>query len=215
MPDPTTLSVVIADDHQIVRDGLRDALERSTAAHDLRFHIVAEAADGLEALAAAKAHQPALMFLDIAMPLATGAEILGDIKRWSPHTRVLVFTGVLAPGLLASVMQSGADAIFAKTAPADVAVQKLPMILRGGHYIAPELAEAISQGEATPELTSRERQTLTMIVTGKSNKEMARVLNISPKTVEKHRTNLMRKLDVHSAAELLARAVRDGLITTS
>ncbi len=155
------------------------------------------------------------MFLDIAMPLATGAEILGDIKRWSPQTRVLVFTGVLAPGLLASVMQSGADAIFAKTAAADIAVEKLPMILQGGHYIAPELAEAISQGEDTPELTSRERQTLTMIVTGKSNKEMARVLNISPKTVEKHRTNLMRKLDVHSAAELLARAVRDGLITTS
>ena len=91
-------------------------------------------------------------------------------------------------------------------------VENLKLILNGGHYIAPELVDAIDQGHQSTHLTARERQTLNMIVSGKTNKEIGGLLNISPKTVDKHRTSWMRKLDVHSMAELLARALQDGLI---
>ncbi len=206
------ISVVIADDHQIVRDGLRDALDRTSATHELTFAIEAEAENGLDALAAVKRHKPQLLFLDISMPLATGAEIITDIKRFSPDTIVLVFTGIVAPGLLATMVSSGVDGIFSKTASPDVLVNQLPVLLAGGNYVAPELLQAIEQGQQSEALTDRERQTLNMILSGKSNKEMARLLNISPKTVDKHRTSLMQKLEVHSVAELMARALRDGLI---
>lgn len=205
----TEYSVVIADDHQIVRDGLAEMLG---SAKDLRFAVVAMAENGLEALAAVKEHRPDLLFLDISMPLASGAEILTDIKRWSPETRVVVFTGITAPGLLANMVESGVHGIFGKSTDLHKLVDVLPIILQGGHHVAPELLTLIERGQAVTTLTDRERQTLSMIVAGKTNKEIARLLNISPKTVEKHRTSLMQKLDVHSVAQLMARALQDGLI---
>lgn len=205
-------SVVIADDHEIVRAGVRDTLASAPGSHGFSFEVLGEAGNGLDALKLVKVHRPDLLFLDIAMPLATGSEILTDIKRWSPETKIIVFTGVLAPGVLASVVESGVDAVFAKTAAPGVMVENLKLILNGGHYIAPELVDAIDQGHQSTQLTARERQTLNMIVSGKTNKEIGGLLNISPKTVDKHRTSLMRKLDVHSMAELLARALQDGLI---
>ncbi len=210
MPPPH--GVVIADDHEIVRAGIRRTLAGAPASHGLEFELLAEAGNGLEALKLVKVHRPDLLFLDIAMPLASGSEILTDIKRWSPATLVVVFTGVLAPGVLATVVESGADAVFSKTAAPDVMLDNLKLILNGGHYIAPELVEAIDRGRQSARLTARERQTLNMVISGKTNKEIGALLNISPKTVDKHRTSLMRKLNVHSMAELLARALQDGLI---
>lgn len=208
-------SVIIADDHKIVRDALRATLARPAQDDPLNFTIVAEASNGLETLTSVKSLKPDLLFLDIAMPLASGAEILSDLIQWSPDTKILVFTGVVAPGLLAGVLQTGAHGIFSKTADPAVILEQIPLILNGGHYVAPELVESIEQANATPDMTNRERQTLSMVVSGKTNKEIARVLNISPKTVDKHRTSLMRKLGVHSTAELLARAVQDGLFDAS
>lgn len=205
-------SVVIADDHQIIRDGVKDVLARAEETHGLAFDVCAEAVNGLEALGAVKAHEPDLLFLDIAMPLATGTEILADVRRWSPETRVVIYTGVLAPGTLASVVEADAHAVLSKTAPTEELPDHLAIVLSGGRYIAPELVDVIERGQQAVNLTGRERQTLNMIIGGKSNKEIARVLNISPKTVDKHRTSLMRKLDVHSIAELMARALQDGLI---
>ena len=187
-------------------------LTGAPATHRLDFVVLGEAANGLDALKLVKVHRPDLIFLDIAMPLATGSEILTDIKRWSPGTRVIIFTGVLAPGVLATVVESGADGVFAKTVAPVVMLDKLKLILKGGHYIAPELVEAIDQGRQSAQLTARERQTLNMVISGKTNKEIGRMLNISPKTVDKHRTSLMRKLNVHSMAELLARALQEGLV---
>ncbi|MEM6999611.1 MAG: response regulator transcription factor [Pseudomonadota bacterium] len=208
----TELTVVIADDHQIVRDGLRDALFSAAPDLKLEFRIAATASNGLEALSLVKQHQPDLLFLDISMPLATGAEIVNDLQRWSPDTRIVVFTGIVAPGLLASMVDSGVQGIFSKTAPLEEMTNRLPLLLQGGHYIAPDLVTAIEQGQQSAQLTERERQTLNMVIAGKSNKEIARLMNISPKTVDKHRTSLMQKLEVHSIAELMARALRDGLI---
>jgi DNA-binding NarL/FixJ family response regulator len=146
------------------------------------------------------------------MPLAGGAEILQDVRRWSPETRIVIFTGVTAPNLLAGLLEAGADAIFSKLSPAEEMKAKLPLLLLGERYVAQELTEIIRQGQTNESLTGRERQVLNMIMAGKSNKEIARELNISPKTVEKHRGSLMSKLEVHTVAQLMARALKDGLI---
>ena len=143
---------------------------------------------------------------------ASGAEIILDIRRWSPETRIIVFTGVTAAGLIAGIVESGVDGLFSKAAPVTAILEKLPVIMRGKRYIAPEFLDVIQQGQQAATLTERERQIMNMIVSGKTNKEIARALNISPKTVDKHRTSLMSKLGVHSVAELMTRALKDGLI---
>ncbi len=205
-------SVVIADDHQIVRDGLVDMLSTAPQQLGLAFVIKAQAENGLEALTMVREHLPDLLFLDISMPLASGAEIIADIKRWSPDTKVLVFTGVIAPGLLAGMVEAEVSGIFSKADSTAQVLDALPIILNGGHHIASSLLGLIERGQQSEPLTDRERQTLNMIIAGKSTKSIARVLNISSKTVEKHRTSLMSKLNVHSVAELMARALQEGLI---
>jgi len=208
----SAFSVVIADDHDIIRDAIRSLLVQAEARMIGRFDVLAVAQDGLAAIAEVKRHRPDLLFLDISMPLASGAEIIHDLRRWSPDTRIVVFTGITSPGLLASTVEAGVDGLFSKGNSASAMIDKLPLILRGGRHIAPEFVDMIAAGRQAATLTDRERQILNMVVAGKTNKEIAQVLNISPKTVDKHRTSLMTKLDVHSAAQLMARALKDGLI---
>ncbi|MBC1262558.1 response regulator transcription factor [Synechococcus sp. BSF8S] len=216
-PEPTgkTCSVIIADDHAIIREAIRDLLDNSAANDSRPYTVVATAENGLEAIAAVKAHQPDLLFLDISMPLASGAEIIHDIRRWSPDTRIAVFTGISAAGVLAGVVEAGADGLFSKALPARDMVTKLPLLLSGGRYVAQEFAELLRRGQQSGALTARERQVLNMIVAGKSNKEIAGELYISPKTVEKHRASVMNKLEAHSVVQLMARALQDGLIDPS
>jgi DNA-binding NarL/FixJ family response regulator len=205
-------TVVIADDHQIVRQGLRTALETPglVTAHGLK--VVAEAENGLEALAEVKIHQPDLLLLDISMPLADGAEVVLDIQRWSPDTRIVIVTGIHAPGLITQLLNTEVVGIFSKGSDLDELYRNLPLILQGGRYIANSFDQILKDQHNTPALTGREQQILNMIVAGKTNKEIAQQLVISPKTVDKHRTSLMDKLGVHSVAELLAYAFREGLI---
>ena len=212
MAQVKTISVVIADDHEIIRNAIDSLLINLSSESDHQYQVVAVAENGLEALAAVKAQKPDLLFLDISMPLASGAEIIHDIRRWSPDSRIIVFTGINAPGLLASIVESGVEGLFSKGSPVDQMREKLPLILQGGRYVAPEFLDLIQQGQQVTALTDRERQVLNMIVAGKTNKEIAEALFISPKTVDKHRTSLMSKLEVHSVAQLLARALKDGLI---
>ncbi len=205
-------TVVIADDHQIVRQGLRSALETPGLVNTGGLTVVAEAENGFEALAEVKVHQPDLLLLDISMPMAGGAEIVLDVQRWSPQTHIVILTGIHAPGLLTQLLEANVAGIFSKGSDLNELYQNLPLILRGGHYIANSLEQILETQQNIPTLTGREHQILNMIVAGKTNKEIARQLVISPKTVDKHRTSLMDKLDVHSVAELLAYAFREGLI---
>ncbi|TVO58844.1 LuxR C-terminal-related transcriptional regulator [Denitromonas halophila] len=210
--DSSAVRVVVADDHAIIQDAVRSLLVQAGAQLLMRFEICAIAPDGLAAIAQVKAHRPDLLFLDISMPLASGAEIIHDIRRWSPATRIVVFTGITSPGLVASTVEAGVDGLFSKGGATTAMIDKLPLILRGGRFIAPEFEAMIAAGRQAATLTDRERQILNMVVAGKTNKEMAQMLNISPKTVDKHRSSLMTKLDVHSAAQLMMRALKDGLI---
>ncbi|MEM7693480.1 MAG: response regulator transcription factor [Pseudomonadota bacterium] len=198
-------TAVIADDHAIVRHALRDVVAAAGG------RVVDEAADGLEAVAKAKQHRPALMLLDLAMPLADGGAVFLEVRRWSPQTRFIVFTGQTSRQQLSRLIADGVHGLFMKASdPAKIA-QALPTILRGGQVIADEVRAMVGD-QAPTTLTAREAQVLALIAKGHTNKAIAEALGVSFKTVDHHRTNLMRKLCVSSTAALLATALREGFL---
>lgn len=203
---------VVADDHAIVRSGLRAALESPGLVEPAGIKVVAEAADGLSAIAAIRQHRPSLLLLDVQMPLAGGLEVLIEARRWSPETRVVVLSGVTLPGKIGELVSCGVDGLFSKGEDNEELFGALPGILRGRRHIAEVFRRMLEEAPEVPALSERERQVLNLVVAGRSNKEMAQVLGISAKTVDRHRTNLMQKLDVHSVAQLIAYALREGLI---
>lgn len=214
VPQPR-FHAVIADDHPIVRAGLRAALETPGTVEPDGIDVVAEASDGLQAIAALRQHRPSLLLLDVQMPHAGGLEVLVEARRWSPETRVVILTGVSAIGKLGELVASGVDGLFSKSEDHDELIRKLPNILRGQRHIASTFETQLKNAPAAPVLSDRERQTLNLIVSGRSNREIGEMLGISAKTVDRHRTNLMNKLDVHSVAQLIAFALREGLIDSS
>lgn len=208
-------SAILADDHEIVRSGLRMAMQTPGLIEPDGIDVLADVGDGLSAISAAKAHRPNLAIVDVQMPRASGIEVVVEIKRWCPEIRLVVFTGITAPGLIAHLIEADVDGLFSKSGRIETLYEKLPAILRGGRYIDDNFVAILEDQPNTPDLTGRERQTLNMIVRGQSNKEISLTLGISIKTVEKHRMSLMQKLGVNSVAQLLARAVKDGLIDPS
>jgi len=203
---------VIADDHSIVRSGLRVALEKPGFLEVDGIEVVGEAENGIEAIELVKTHRPDLLMLDISMPLASGAEILLDIRRWSPDTKIVVMTAVTSVGLLGSLIEFGVSGLFSKASDNSELFDRLPLILRGSKHVESKLVDWMRDNAPIAELTDRERQTLTMIVSGKTNAEIADLMGISPKTAEKHRGSLMKKLGVGSIVELMAKALQEGLI---
>lgn len=203
---------VIADDHAIVRSGLRDALEKPGLIEPEGIKVVAEADNGLAAIADVRKHQPDLLLLDVQMPMAGGIEVVVETKRWSRDTKIVVLTGISAVGLVSGLVEAGVDGLFSKASSNDELYEKLPGILRGQRHIAARFVEILEENRKPEILTGRERQILNMIIAGRSNKEIADGLGISAKTVDKHRTSLMQKLKVHSVPQLMALALKEGLI---
>lgn len=212
MKERGTYYAVVADDHAIVRAGLRAALETPGQIEPDGIAVVAEAANGLEAIALARQHKPELLLLDVQMPLAGGVEVVVEVRRWSPETKIVVLTGVTAIGMISALVDSGVDGLFSKGDDNQELYLRLPNILRGQRYIAQRFVAALNEPPKGAQLTGRERQMLNMILGGHSNKEIAEILGISAKTVDKHRTSMMQKLDVHSVPQLMAFALREGLI---
>jgi DNA-binding NarL/FixJ family response regulator len=206
----TDYSAVIADDHAMLRSGIRQILGEIGG-----IDVVAEAMDGLEAISLVRQHQPDLLTLDIAMPLAQGIEIYAEVRRWSPDTRIVIFTGMTSTGLLSQLITSGVDGLFLKRSNPEAMRDSIPIILNGGKVVAPDVMELLEHTEAPDVLTTRERQILSLIATGATNREIAERLGVSHKTIDNHRTNIMRKVNVHSVAELLSYALREGLLDTS
>lgn len=203
---PIRCRVVIADDHVLIRRAVR-LLLRSVEG----VEVVAEADDGFAAIALAKKHKPDLLLLDVAMPKAGGLAVIGEVKRWSPATRVAVLTGITGTGLLSQLRDSGAVGLLSKGCSANELDLGLRRIIAGDEYVSEDLRAVVDAGGAIGVLTMRERQVLELAAHGSSNTEIAALLNISTKTAENHRTNLMRKLGVHSAAELVAIGLRENL----
>ncbi|EBA09534.1 response regulator [Sagittula stellata] len=207
--NPDLRKIVIADDHAVVRDGLKAVLAQID-----HVSVVGEADNGIEALAMVKTMRPDLLLLDSAMPLARGMEVFGEARRWSPETRCAVITGMTSPQVLADWIAVGIDGLFLKSSPPEEMLRGLTMILAGDTYVARAVLDILeaADNDGREALTMRERQVLYLIAEGCSNAAIAERLSISVKTVDNHRTRLMAKLQVHSVAQLVAYALKSGLL---
>lgn len=212
MPDTSRHRAIVADDHAIVRSGIKAALETPGLITPEGIEVVAEAANGIEAISAVRQHKPDLLMLDVQMPMAGGVEVLFEARNWSPETKIVAMTGVTAVGLVSALVDAGVDGLFSKADDNSEMYQRLPGILKGRRYIAASFLNILEDAKDQGELTGRERQILNLIISGQSNKEIAATLGISIKTVEKHRTSMMQKIGVHSVPQLMAFALREGLI---
>jgi DNA-binding NarL/FixJ family response regulator len=211
--------IVIAEDHTILREGLRSLLSANT-----NFEIVGEAADGREAIRQVKKFKPDLALTDLSMPRMNGMEAIKEIKRESPATKVLVLTVHRAEEYILATFRAGADGYLLKDSTHSELLMAVKKVLSGSHYISPEISEKVIEGyiegkkslksrTSWETLTQREREILKLIAEGYRNKEIAEDLCISVKTVEKHRANLMEKLDLHSIQALTTFAIDKGLVS--
>jgi DNA-binding NarL/FixJ family response regulator len=200
-------SIVIADDHALTVDGTRSVIESLNG-----FEVVGVASNGIEAISQIKRLSPDCAVLDLVMPGASGLEVLFEARRWSPQTKIAIVTGSPSAGALRQLAEAGAAGIFLKTGAVEELAAGLRDIASGRSVVSPDVNRYIAEHEARDDLSNREIEVLQCIARGLSNNGIAERLGISPKTVDNHRTNLMRKLEVHSTATLLVRAIRDGLI---
>ncbi len=200
-------TLVIADDHSMVREG---TAKIASAVENLE--LVAEADNGLSAIAMVKKHQPSLLILDAAMPMARGIEVYAECRRWSPDTKILLQTGFTSANLLSDWLNAGIDGLVLKTSPSEENEYAIRELLAGRSFISKESNKALQASTIDIVLTDREREVLAHLAKGNTNNMIAEQLCISSKTVEKHRASLMSKLDVNSVAELLVYALREGLL---
>jgi len=211
--------IVIAEDHTILREGLRSLL----SSHP-EFETVGEAEDGREAIRCVEKFKPDLVLTDLSMPRMNGLDAIKEIKRRNPKTKVLVLTVHKAEEYILSTFKAGADGYLLKDSTHAELVLAVRKVLSGKHYISPEVSEKVIEGylegrktlkdkTSFETLTSREREILKLIAEGYKNKKIADDLCISVKTVEKHRANLMEKLNLHNAQTLTTFAIEKGLVS--
>lgn len=201
-------SVVLADDHAVVREGVKNVLEELGTTK-----VVFEAADGLSAIAAIKQYQPDLLVLDSAMPHAKGIEVFAEARRWSKGTSIVLLTGFTSAGMLATWLDAEVEGILLKSCGHEEMKICFETVLQGGHYFAKDALKILEDATEKTGLTHREHEVLSLIAMGHQNAAIGERLSISPRTVEKHRASLMEKVGVSSLAELIAYALREGLIT--
>jgi DNA-binding NarL/FixJ family response regulator len=213
------IRILIADDHGIVRAGLRLLLDRISGAE-----VVAEASDGREAVRLAKAFQPDIVLMDVAMPLLNGLDAARQISRENPRTGIIVLSMYMDESYILRALDAGARGYLIKDNADDELENAIRSVAAGRPFFSRVIADTLledhvhvmrKQGvtESYDLLTEREREVLHLLAEGKSNKETAAVLNLSPYTVDTHRTNLMQKLGLHNTAEIVLYAVRHAIIT--
>jgi len=216
------ITVVIAEDHTIVREGLLALLTR-----EADIHIVGHASDGRQAVALVSSLQPDVVVMDIAMPLLNGIEATRQIRQQTPQTQILILSAHGDDAYVQQVTDLGASGYLIKQSSADVLAEAIRAVHAGKTYFSPSIGKrhhahdqkAIARGDLPgqkhPTLTSRETEVLQLVAEGKANKETAEELNISVKTVEKHRQSLMEKLNIHDTAGLTRYAIATGMIESS
>ena len=210
--------VIIAEDHTILREGLRALLSA-----DPRFEVVAEAEDGRAAIESCENYLPDLLLVDLSMPRMNGLEVIKELKKQNSAMKIIALTVHKTEEYILATLQAGADGYVLKDATHSELMMAMEHVIAGKRYLSPGVSEKVIEGylegkrtlkskTAWDALTSREREILKLIAEGYRNKEIAGDLCISSKTVEKHRANLMKKLDLHNAAELTAYAMEKGLV---
>jgi len=208
-----SLRVVLADDHVVLRQGVRALLER----HGLE--VVAEASDGRAAIELARRHEPDVAVLDIMMPLLNGIDAARQIVEARPGIQVVMLTALEQDRLVTEAVRAGVRGFVLKTQAGEDLAQAIQQVSRGGFYVGAGVSQAVVDAcraaavDDLGRLTSRERQVLQLVAEGKSTKQVAALLGITPKTAEFHRARVMKKLNVHDVAGLVRYAIREGLIT--
>jgi len=215
----TQYKIVIAEDHTILREGLRALLSL-----DPNYEIIGEAEDGRDAIRCVEKLMPDLLLIDLSMPRMNGMEAIRDIKKRYPEIKIIALTVHKTEEYILATLEAGADGYVLKDATHNELLIAINSVLSGKPYLSPGVSEKVIEGylegrrtlkpsSAWDTLSQREREVLKLIAEGYKNKEIADDLFISIKTVEKHRSNLMKKLDLHNAAALTAFAIEKGLIT--
>jgi DNA-binding NarL/FixJ family response regulator len=213
----TPIRLVLVEDHAILRDGVRALLELESDV------VIVGEFDGIESsLDGIRQSQPDVVVLDLALPNGSGIELLGEIGRLSPRSRKLVLTGSDGEEYIRAALGAGADGYVLKDASSSELMLAIRTVSIGQRFLCKAIASKVLLGFLTGNrqptspipaslITVREREVLVRIAHGQSNKVIARDLGLSPKTIEKHRANMMRKLQLHSAAAIAMYAIRNGL----
>jgi len=212
------IRVIIAEDENITRHGIRLILESSS-----EFELIGEAKTGKEAVQMVTTHKPDVLLLDIVLPELLGFEVTRQVKDFEPKTKVLILSSHDTEIYITEAMQSGADGYILKGSEPSVLFEALKEVCAGRKFMGPPTPESslghkskssAASNDLFNTLTSRERLVLQLAAEGNSSADIGKRLHISPRTVETHRANLMRKLDIHSQTELVLYAIRKGIIST-
>jgi two-component system, NarL family, response regulator NreC len=212
------IRILLADDHTVVRKGLRLLLENQPG-----FQVLAEAADGRAAVALAEQHAPDVVVMDLAMPTLNGIEAARQLTSRLPRTAVVFLSMHSDESYVLKALKAGARGYLLKDSAEHDLIQAVRAVAEGKSFFSPAISKMMMedymrelqerQVEDTYELlTTREREVLQLLAEGKSNKEVAAILNLSLYTVETHRGNILQKLNLHSGAELILYAIRKGVI---
>ena len=211
-PAKSPVRILLADDHAIVRDGLRSLLSSDG------LQVVAQATDGREAVRLAREHQPDLAILDVSMPMLNGIDAAREIGSASPKTQAILLTVHSEDQYVMEAVRAGIRGYVLKTQVTEELMRAIREVAGGALYLSPSVSETVlralrakSHASADP-LTPREREVLRLIADGKTTKQVAQLLGVSAKTADAHRTRLMAKLDIHETATLVRYAIRRGLI---
>ena len=210
-------TIIIADDHAVTRQGLRTMLEKR-----LDAEIVAEVRDGLEALRKLEAHTPDVLILDLALPGLNGLDVCMQAKRRVPNTRIVVVSMHSDDPYVVQALQNGADAYVLKGAGADELIEAVRSAMHGDTYLSSALPDAlheearegkdVSPSDRYELLTEREREVFQLVAEGYTSREIGERLYISRRTVDKHRQNVMAKLNLRNQADVIRFALQRGLI---
>ena len=213
------IKVAIAEDHTILREGLRSLI---SANHDME--VVCEAMDGHEAIRCVDTFRPDIVLLDLSMPRLNGLDAIREIKKINKPTRVIVLTVHKTEEYVRASLQAGAEGYLLKDGGYAELLAAIRSVMSGKRYLSPEISGTVIDGylqggKKGEQITSwdtlslRERQIVKLIGEGNKNKDIAEILCISVKTVEKHRANIMQKLDIHDVSGLTALAIEKGIVT--
>ena len=214
-----TIRILIADDHTVVRKGLRLLLESHPG-----FKVVADASNGRETVALAEEHAPDVVVLDIAMPILNGIEAARQISGKQPKVAIVFLSMHSDEGYVLKALKAGARAYLLKDSAEYDLINAVEAVHDGKAFFSPAISKMLVEDymrqmqergieDSYEMLTTREREIFQLLAERKSNKEVANVLNLSPFTVETHRSNIFQKLDIHSGEELILYAVRKGVIS--
>ncbi len=212
--------ILIADDHALIRSGLRSLLSREP-----EFEIVAEARDGKEAVELAEREHPHIAIVDIGMPTLNGIEAARQISQKFPEIQIVMLTVHSDEWHLMGALKAGARAYVLKSSAELEAIQAVRAVSQGKAFFSPKVSRMLADDyirqlereqveDSYDQLTNREREILQLLAEGRSNKDIATVLNLSPTTVVSHRQHILQKLNLHSLNELILYAVRRGVISS-